>query len=108
MPAPITVTPESMQQAGTQIAGVADEMAAGLEGLRSTITGSGNPWGSDEPGTVFGSIYAAVLGKAFTAIASHVAQVRYAGQALQQQARDYDQTELAIADGFRGAAGRMG
>jgi hypothetical protein len=90
---PTTVTPEAMLADGQQLSQVAEEMSTGLQGLQSTIQGDGNPWGTDEQGSIFGQLYQLVLGKAFEAIVSHVQQVGYAGQALAAQASGYDQVE---------------
>jgi hypothetical protein len=98
---PMTVTPETMQQDGQSLTQVAQEMASGLTGLQSTVQGDGNPWGSDEQGSLFGTAYQLVLGTAFEAITSHVEQVGYAGQALVAQAGGYDQVETGNSQQLR-------
>ena len=98
---PTTVTPEAMLADGQQLSQVAEEMATGLQGLQSTIQGDGNPWGSDEQGSIFGQLYQLVLGKAFEAIVSHVQQVGYAGQALAAQASGYAQVETGNSQQLR-------
>jgi hypothetical protein len=98
---PMTVTPETMAQDGQTLIGVADDMASGLSGLQGTVQGDGNPWGSDEQGSLFGVAYQLVLGKAFEAITSHVEQVGYAGQALVAQAGGYDQVETGTSQQLR-------
>jgi hypothetical protein len=99
---PTTVTPEAMLADGQALSQVAEDMSSGLSGLQSTIQGAGNPWGSDEQGSIFGQVYQFVLGKAFEAIASHVQQVGYAGQALAAQAGGYDQVESGNSEQLRG------
>ncbi len=101
------VTPESMAGQGAQLSSTGDAMASGLQDLASTINGDGAPWGGDEQGTLFQGIYQAVLTKAFTGIASHVEQVRYAGQALTAQAKGYAGTEDGLTEGFTSAAGEI-
>ena len=101
---PMTVTPETMAQDGQSLIQVAQDMSTGLSGLQSTVQGDGNPWGSDEQGSLFGSAYQLVLGNAFTAIASHVDQVSYAGQALVAQAGGYDQVETGTSQQLRSLA----
>jgi hypothetical protein len=98
---PTTVTPEAMLADGRQLSQVAEQMATGLQGLQSTIQGDGNPWGSDEQGSIFGQLYELVLGKAFEAIVSHVQQVGYAGRALAAQASGYDQVETGNSEQLR-------
>jgi hypothetical protein len=61
-------------------------MADAVTGLQAAVTGSGNPWGGDEAGTVFAGVYTGVLGTALDALSSHVEQVGYAAVALSQQA----------------------
>jgi hypothetical protein len=98
---PTTVTPEAMLADGQAMSQVADDMASGLQGLQSSIQGDGDPWGSDEQGSIFGQLYQLVLGKAFDAIVSHVQQVGYAGQALAAQAGGYDQVETGNSQQLR-------
>ncbi|HEY3631744.1 MAG TPA: hypothetical protein VGL21_12625 [Jatrophihabitantaceae bacterium] len=87
------VTPESLTGAGTHLTELGQQMMTGLQGLLDTVTGSGNPWGGDEQGTLFAGIYGLVLGKAIEAIGSHVQQVGQAGAGLTQQAELMSKTE---------------
>jgi hypothetical protein len=108
MPQPIRVVPETMQAAGAALTSTAQDMAGGLSGLQSTIQGDANPWGADEPGTLFGQLYTVVLAKAFDGIASHVEQVGYAGQALTQQAGTYSEVETGLTTAFSKTAAGLG
>jgi len=89
----IDVTPESLNSAGSHLTELGQQMMNGLQDLQNTVTGSGNPWGGDEQGTLFAGIYAMVLGKAIEAIGSHVQQVGQAGAGLAQQAELMSKTE---------------
>ena len=98
---PTTVTPEAMLADGQAMSNLAEDMSTGLQGLQNTVQGDGNPWGSDEQGSLFGQVYQLVLGKAFEAIASHVQQVGYAGQGLAAQASGYDRVETGNSQQLR-------
>jgi len=91
----VDITPESLQGAGSHLTGLAQQMMTGLQGLQSTVTGSGNPWGGDEQGTLFSGLYGLVLGKAMESIGSHVQQVGQAGVGLTQHGGMMSQTEDA-------------
>jgi hypothetical protein len=80
-------------QAGSQLGQLAEQMASELGQLQATVTGSGNPWGGDEQGTVFAQVYGLVLGKALQALGSYVDQVGYAGYGLMREAQAYGQTD---------------
>jgi hypothetical protein len=49
----------------------ADDFGNGLRRLQASVT-SENPWGADEPGTVFGMAYTALLGHAMETYGSHL------------------------------------
>jgi hypothetical protein len=89
----VDITPESLQGAGSHLTELAQQMMTGLQGLQNTVTGSGNPWGGDEQGTLFSGLYGLVLGKAMEAIGSHVQQVGQAGVGLTQHAGIMTQVE---------------
>lgn len=105
---PMQIRPETMQADGEQLSAIAQQMQAGLGGLSNTVQGAGNPWGADEQGSLFGQLYQAVLGQAFTSIASHVQQVGYAGQALGAQAAGYAQVETGTTQQLDSLRASMG
>jgi uncharacterized protein YukE len=96
----IDIRPESLSAAGSSLAQTGAQMADAVTGLQAAVTGSGNPWGGDEAGTMFSAVYAVVLGNALDALGSYVEQVGYAAVALSRQAR-----EVAAAD--ENAAGQI-
>jgi uncharacterized protein YukE len=96
----IDIRPESLSAAASSLARTGQEMADAVTGLQAAVTGSGNPWGGDEAGTMFSAVYGLVLGNALEALSSYVEQVGFAAMALSQQAR-----EVAAAD--EDAAGRI-
>lgn len=87
------VTPDSLSSAGAHLTELGQQLMSGLQDLQNTVTGSGNPWGGDEQGTLFAGLYGLVLGKAIEAIGSHVQQVGQAGAGLTQQAELMSKTE---------------
>lgn len=96
----LDVNPEALWRAGADLGAQAEQMGSELAGWQSTVTGSGNPWGGDEQGSLFGQLYTAVLGTALETLSSYVDQVGYAGFALMQHARADVQTDNAAAAGF--------
>lgn len=97
----LEVDPEALVRAGVSLGQLAEEMASGLSRLQATVSGSDNPWGGDEQGTLFAQLYALVLGKALESLASYVDQIGYAGAGLVEQARADVQTDTASAERFR-------
>jgi hypothetical protein len=83
----LDVDPEQLWRAGADLGAQAEQMGSELAGVRATVTGSGNPWGGDEQGSLFGQLYTAALGTALETLSSYVDQVGYAGFALMQHAR---------------------
>ena len=78
---PMQTEPEVLAGAAQSIAGAAVELDDGLTSLTATVT-SDNPWGADEPGTVFGAVYAQVLTHALDTYGSHVQQLLTAAENL--------------------------
>jgi len=85
MSTPLDITPESLDLAGTQLTTLAQQMMDDLQQLQGTVTGSVNPWGADEQGSIFAMAYGYVLNAAMECRAS----IR-AGHALRPR-RPHDQ-----------------
>jgi uncharacterized protein YukE len=96
----VDVDPEALRQAGADLGQLAEQMRTELGRLQSTVTGSGNPWGGDEQGTLFGQVYGLALGKALEALDSYVEQVGYAGYGLMRQGQQDVRTDTDSAAGF--------
>ena len=93
----IDIRPESLATAGTTLAHIAEEMAGAVTQLEAAVTGSGNPWGNDETGTIFSGLYNAVLGHTLESLGSYVEQVGYAAAALALQARETAEADSTAA-----------
>jgi hypothetical protein len=59
----IQVHPAALAHAGQAVASAAQDFTNGLTELQATVT-TENPWGSDEAGSIVGTLYVAVLGHA--------------------------------------------
>ncbi|PWR13752.1 hypothetical protein DKT69_19385 [Micromonospora sicca] len=104
---PMHTEPEVLAGAAQQIAGVAVELETGLGALEATVT-TQNPWGADEPGTVFGAAYTEVLSHALETYGSHVQLLITAAEGLAdwaQQVVEVDQQSDAL---FTSLHGRLG
>jgi hypothetical protein len=104
----IDIDPESLAQAGASLAALAEQMATDVQQLQTAVTGSGNPWGGDETGTIFAGLYNAVLGHALESLTSYVEQVGYAAAGLAQQARSTAQTDAAAGTRIDDAGAGLG
>jgi hypothetical protein len=62
---------DSIAGGATAVGISAENLGQDLRALETTVT-AGNPWGSDEAGSVFGMAYTAVLGHAVEVLGSHV------------------------------------
>jgi len=76
------IKPATLNAAGGQFSAAGDQVANGLSAIRDTVSGDGNPWGSDEPGTIFGQLYVAAMSKALEVIGEYAQQLQQAGEAL--------------------------
>jgi hypothetical protein len=103
----MAVTPDELSTAGNAIGGCAEDLGAGLQSLQATVT-TDNPWGNDEPGSLFGMAYVAVLSHALEAIGSHVEQLVVAADGLTSWAASVAQTERDNADRFTALRSALG
>jgi hypothetical protein len=93
------VDPQLLGQAASVLDGCGRELASALQGLQAMVTAD-NPWGADEPGTVFGAAYAAVLGHALGVYASHVEQLGQAAGSLSTWAGTVVEVDSGQAEAF--------
>lgn len=66
----IAINPDTLAQAAQGVGAATQDVGTQLTALQATLT-SHSPWGADEQGTIFGSVYCAVLGHALEAMGSH-------------------------------------
>lgn len=96
MSAGFRVDPDDLRSASAGIGSCAERLADAVQRLQVTVT-SGNPWGADEPGSVFGAAYGAVLGHALEVYASHVGQLGSAAERLGVWAGTVQDADAAAA-----------
>jgi len=104
---PTEVEPDEVTQAAQGIERNAEEMGEGLKALEATVT-SGNPWGQDEQGSLFGLAYKEILEYAIDTYDSHVGLLMDAADNLKgwaQQLRDVDEQGAGM---FRNLQGKLG
>ncbi|MGN9810914.1 hypothetical protein ACTMSW_16325 [Micromonospora sp. BQ11] len=104
---PMHTEPEVLAGAAQAIAGAAVELEDGLAALSATVT-SGNPWGADEPGTVFGAAYTEVLSHALETYGSHVQQLLGAAEGLADWAAQVVEADQRSGELFQSLHGRLG
>lgn len=75
------IDPQTLESAGAVVGDCSTQLASALQGLQATVT-SGNPWGGDGPGTLFGAAYTEVLSHALGVYGSHVEQLAVAADSL--------------------------
>jgi hypothetical protein len=98
----IGVDTDSLVASANGLGKCADTMVANLKTLQATVT-TENPWGKDEPGSLFGMAYVDVLGHALQVFASHVQQIVTAAEGLGSWAQSLEGTEQGNAEGFNKA-----
>jgi hypothetical protein len=99
----IQVDPAALAQGGQGIASAAQDFANGLTDLQSTVT-TENPWGSDEAGSIFGTLYVAVLGHALDSMGSHLDTLAQGAEGLVGWAQLMDETESGVTKSFTSLA----
>lgn len=90
-----TVRPEALVDSASALDGAAQDFNTHLNTLQTTVT-SNNPWGGDEPGSLFGTAYVALLSYAMEAIASHGSKIEQAAQGLAEMAGAFGGVEAQV------------
>jgi hypothetical protein len=101
------VDPDDLTSAAQRLGQVGKQLGSGLESLQATVT-TENPWGSDEPGSLFGMAYVEVLDHALEVLGSHVGQLFAAADGLGEWADGLHQTEEHNTETFTELRSQMG
>jgi uncharacterized protein YukE len=100
-PGDFRISPDALLAAGQRTQRAAEDLAAATERLRSRVLGAGSPWGGDEMGTVFASVYTegTQLGlEVLNDLAQHLAEM---AASLAQMSENTKATDEANAAGFK-------
>ncbi len=95
------ISPDSLLTAAQRTQRAAEDLAAATEKLRSRVLGAGSPWGGDEMGTVFASVYTegTQLGlEVLNELAQHLDEM---AASLAQMSANTQATDEANAAGFK-------
>ena len=90
--ASIKIDPDTVRQAARGVETAAQDLQSALSQLQTTVT-TDNPWGGDDAGSIFGTLYVAALSQALDALGSHDQKLDEAAQGLAAWAQQLAQTE---------------
>lgn len=96
----IEVDVAALRSAAQTIGGTGERLDGQVQQLQATVTGSGNPWGADEPGSVFGMAYVEVVQHALDVYASMAEQLLDVAGKLATGADNHEFTDVGAADLF--------
>jgi hypothetical protein len=98
----ITIRPEVLRTAGTELNQVGDKLRQLLDNLeQEVLTGIGEPWGNDNIGQLIGQAYKEVVHWAFDILRELLNEVLQAGGDLIRMAQEYEQMERELEESFR-------
>ena len=87
--------------AARPIRAAGEQLNEAVHSLSGHVLGAGNPWGGDEPGTLFGMAYVEVSEHALDVYASMVDQLVEIADGVQVMAETYERTERFNTDLFK-------
>jgi uncharacterized protein YukE len=96
----IEVDVDALHAAAASLAATGQQLGEAVSGLESTVNGSGNPWGADEAGSLFGAVYVEVLTHALDVYRSMADQLTEAAENLDLSADAHEATDVANAELF--------
>lgn len=82
------------------IAQCGEQIAQVLTRLRATLSGGGEPWGTDEMGQKFGASYTGPANQGFASLAGLGTALANVANELGAQAGNYDRLEQELAQAF--------
>jgi hypothetical protein len=91
----IHTDPDVLAQSAQGVGASAQDFADGLTQLQSTVT-TESPWGNDEQGSIFGTLYVAVLGHAIQSMGSHLEKLVQAAEGLAGWSQLMSETEGGV------------
>ncbi|MEP7020181.1 MAG: hypothetical protein ABI808_05985 [Pseudonocardiales bacterium] len=103
----IAINPDTLAQAAQNVDGAAQTLSTQLTALQTTVT-TDSPWGSDEQGTIFGSLYGALLGHGLEAMGSHYEKLGGAANGLAGWAQQMADTEQGVTQTVESAGQGIG
>jgi hypothetical protein len=104
----LRISVESLRTAGTGLQAAGGRFATALEQFRAELAGHGEPWGTDDVGSLIGAAHAEVSDFAFECYADARDEVIASGEDLVGMAERYDVLEkdnLALMTAMDPAAG---
>ncbi|GIF12664.1 hypothetical protein [Actinoplanes teichomyceticus] len=90
------IAPESLQASGRRLGAVAHRFASALTAFQAEIAGFGQPWGSDDIGSLIGAAHEEVSSFAYECYQSALGEIAAAGADLSGMALAYSAAEEAI------------
>jgi len=88
-----TMNPASLRAGGKELRRVGEEIGRATDTLKNETTSKNSPWGGDDLGTLFGSLYTPLAEKAFEYYREAGAAVDELGEWLEKRASDHEKTE---------------
>ena len=93
------IRPAVLRSAGEGVDGTAERLSGAVADLRSALSGIGDCWGDDEPGSAFGKSYEPAARNLLTHLDALVEGLTSIGPGLRSMADDFDAAEDASTIG---------
>ena len=97
----LRVDVESLRASASPLEQAGQQLAQALHVLSGQVTGSHSPWGSDEPGSLFGMAYVEVTNHALEVYSSMAELLVDVADGVRQMAESHAQTEQANTEQFQ-------
>lgn len=104
----LQIDPEGLGGSGRALEGVSARFTEALAAFRAELERFGQPWGSDDIGSLIGAAHDEVSAFAFECFDGALQEIAAAGTDLAGMATRYQQVESAITEGFDGLQQGLG
>ncbi|MGC9542580.1 WXG100 family type VII secretion target [Streptomyces sp. UG1] len=101
------VDTDVLRQQGRMFDGLGGDFARASKKLQSDLEGIGEPWADADFGEIFGEIYTPIRDGIFTSMDSLAERLQQIGHNLQDNARNYDASDVSNSGLLGGIAGQL-
>ena len=102
------VEPPAIRAGGDGIVATAGQLRERLASFQQELAGYGEPWGTDDLGTLIGTCYQAIADLAMEVYQDNLDELDAYGEDVGAMADTYEQAEQATEDSVRTITDRLG
>jgi hypothetical protein len=102
------VDPQSIRTSGQDISTAADQLSQQVAAFQAGIAGFGEPWGTDDLGSLIGMTYQAIAEMAMECFQDNITDLAAYGEDVGTMADTYESADQGVDEGIRTITDQLG